>query len=79
MIELRIRSTPAGATVVRLDTGKRLGKTPLKLDLPRKAATVWVQLRLEDHVPVKFAADLEKDVVANVNLERAKKPKRARH
>jgi hypothetical protein len=66
--------------VVRLDTGKRLGKTPLRLDVPRKAATVWLQLRLEDHVTVKFSADLQKDVVANVNLERAKKPtKRARH
>jgi hypothetical protein len=75
-VELRIKSTPPGATVVRLDTGRRLGKTPLKLAVPKKATTVWLELRLEDHATVKFAGDLREDVVANVTLRRAK---RARH
>jgi hypothetical protein len=78
-VELRLKSTPPGATVVRLDSGRALGKTPLHLDVPRKAATVWFQLRLDGHTPVKFSADLRKDVAANVTLERAGgKKKRAK-
>ncbi len=77
-VELRIHTSPPGAAVVRLDTGKRIGKTPLRLDLPRKDATIWLELRLDGHAPVKFAADLRKDVVASVTLERAKRAKAAR-
>jgi hypothetical protein len=73
-----VKSTPPGATVVRLDTGKRLGKTPLRLEVPRRAATVWIQLRLEGYATVKFAADLREDVAANVTLRRAKRSKTAR-
>jgi serine/threonine-protein kinase len=72
-VELSLRSSPAGATVVRLDTGQRLGKTPLRADVPRKAAKVWVQLRLDGYAPVKFAVDLRKDASANVTLRRAAK------
>jgi hypothetical protein len=75
-VELRIKSTPPGATVVRLDTGNRLGKTPLKMAVPKKAATVWLELRLADHAPVKFQGDLREDVVANVALRRAKRGRR---
>ena len=50
-VELRVRSTPPGATVVRLDTGRRLGKTPLDVAVPRKAATVWIELRLDGYTP----------------------------
>ncbi len=72
-VELHLRSTPAGATVIRLDTGRRLGKTPLEVNVPRKAATVWIQLRLDGYLPVKFAVDLLKDGAANVTLQRAAK------
>jgi hypothetical protein len=61
--------------VVRLDTGKRLGKTPLKVAVPRKPATVWLELRLADHHPVKFEGDLREDVVASVTLRHAKRAK----
>jgi hypothetical protein len=62
--------------VIRLDTGKRLGKTPLKVSVAKKPATVWLELRLADHATVKFEGDLREDVVANVTLRRAK---HARH
>jgi serine/threonine-protein kinase len=78
-VELHVRSTPPGASVVRLDTGQRLGKTPLRSDVARKAATIWLQLRLEGYLPVKFAVDLRKDNAAAVTLRRAgKKPARHR-
>ena len=64
--------------MIRLDTGHRLGKTPLRVDVARKAATVWLQLRLEGYAPVKFAVDLRKDGAANVALRRLQK-KPARH
>jgi hypothetical protein len=65
--------------VVRLDTGQRLGKTPLRSDVARKAATVWLQLRLDGYVPVKFAVDLRKDNAATVTLRRAGKKSGRRH
>jgi hypothetical protein len=78
-VELHVRSTPPGASVVRLDNGQRLGKTPLRSDVPRKAATIWLQLRLDGYLPVKFAVDLRKDNAAAVTLRRAgKKPARHR-
>jgi hypothetical protein len=46
------------------------------VDVPRKAATVWIELRLDGYTPVKFAVDLQKDGAANVTLQRA--PKRAK-
>ena len=78
-VELVVRSTPAGASVVRLDTGQRLGKTPLRVNVPRRAANVWLKLTLDDHAPVSFVVDLRKDNTANVTLrERAKKAARRR-
>jgi serine/threonine-protein kinase len=77
-VEVHVRSTPSGATVVRLDTGKRLGRTPLRIDVPRKPGTVWLQLRLDGYLTVKFAADLREDVAANLTLRRAKRTKSAR-
>ena len=66
-----MRSTPPGATVVRLDTGKRLGKTPLRARVPRKEATAWIELRLDGYAPVKFTVDLRRDSSANVTLKGA--------
>jgi hypothetical protein len=65
--------------VVRLDTGKKLGKTPLHAAVPRKAATIWLEVRLDGHAPLKFAGDLREDVVANVTLRRTKRAKAAAH
>jgi hypothetical protein len=72
-VELHVRSTPAGASLVRLDTGERLGKTPARVRVPRKAATVWLRLALDGWQPVKFAVDLRKDGAANVTLHRVRR------
>jgi hypothetical protein len=80
-VELVLRSSPPGAAVVRLDTGQRLGKTPLKLNVARKEATIWIQMRLDGHAPVKFAVDLRKDNTANVTFRsgtKSAKPSRSR-
>jgi serine/threonine-protein kinase len=74
-VELLLRSTPPGAKVVRLDTGERLGTTPLRLDLPRKAASLWIEMTLAGFQRVKFEVDLRRDMTANVAFERA--PRRA--
>jgi serine/threonine-protein kinase len=67
-VEIAVRSTPSGASVVRLDTGQRLGKTPLKVNVPRRAANVWLKVTLDGHAPVSFVVDLRKDSAANVTL-----------
>jgi hypothetical protein len=72
-VALHVRTTPPGATVVRLDTRERLGKTPLAVDVARRAAQAWIELRLDGYAPVRFAVDLRKDSSANVSLRRAKK------
>lgn len=72
-VALRIRSTPAGASVVRLDTHERLGRTPLELKVPRKSSRVWLRVRLDGYAPVEFAVDLRKDAAANVTLRRHRK------
>jgi serine/threonine-protein kinase len=77
-VELALRSSPAGAKVVRLDTGERLGRTPLRIDVPRKAATVWIQMALDGYQPIKFAVDLRRDNSANVTFQGVKKPARRR-
>ena len=72
-VELRLRSTPPGASVVRLDTHERLGRTPVQVDVPRKASRVWIRMRLDGYAPVEFAVDLRKDAAANVELRRLRK------
>ena len=70
-VELSLRSTPAGALIERLDTGQRLGKTPSRVKVARKASVVWIRLSLDGYEPVKFAVSLKKDGAANVTLHRA--------
>ena len=78
-VELYLRSTPAGATVVRQDTGERLGKTPLKVNVPRKPGTAWVKMTLDGYEPVRFAVDLRRDNNANITFRGvAKKAARRR-
>ncbi|HEY6005678.1 MAG TPA: PEGA domain-containing protein, partial [Anaeromyxobacter sp.] len=75
-VELLVRSTPTGASIVRLDTGQRLGKTPLRVNVPKKNANVWLKLTLEGYAPVRFVVDLRKDNTASVTLRGAKKAAR---
>ncbi len=70
-VELLIKSSPAGARVVRLDTNERLGRTPLRVDVKRKEATVWLEMKLDGWRSVKFAVDLRKDNTANVEFVKA--------
>jgi hypothetical protein len=77
-VELTLRSTPAGAAVVRQDTGERLGRTPLEVKVPRKAATVWLRMTLDGYEPVRFTVDLRRDNAASVTFRGAKKTARRR-
>lgn len=77
-VELDLRSTPSGARVTRLDTGERLGRTPLEVQVNRKAATVWIQMTLDGYKPIKFTVDLRKDNSANVTFVGAKRTTRRR-
>jgi hypothetical protein len=70
-VELLLKSSPPGARVVRLDTNERLGKTPLRLDVRRKEASVWLEMSLDGWHPVKFTVDLRKDNTANVEFKKA--------
>jgi serine/threonine-protein kinase len=77
-VELAVRTSPTGARVTRLDTGERLGRAPVRLNVPRKAATVWIQVALDGYQPIKFAVDLRKDNSANITFQGAKRPSRRR-
>jgi serine/threonine-protein kinase len=77
-VELNLRSSPSGARVTRLDTGERLGRTPVRVDVPRKAATVWIQMALDGYKPIKFTVDLTRDNSANVTFQGARKGTRRR-
>ncbi len=77
-VELYLRSSPAGAAVIRLDTGQRIGKTPLRVNVAGKEAVVWIQMALDGYQPVKFAVDLRRDNAANVTLRASKSAKGTR-
>jgi len=77
-VELSLRSTPPGARVIRLDTGERLGRTPLRTNVPRKAASVWLQMTLDGYQPIKFTVDLRRDNTANVTFQGLGRPARRR-
>jgi serine/threonine-protein kinase len=68
-VELYLRSTPPGASVVRLDTSKRLGRTPLRVNVPQKQANVWLEMKLDGYRPVRFTVDLRKDNTANITFQ----------
>jgi serine/threonine-protein kinase len=72
-VELAVRTSPSGARVTRLDTGERLGRTPIRVDVPRKAATAWIQVTLDGYAPIKFAVDLRKDNAANITFQPARR------
>ncbi|MGB8929832.1 MAG: PEGA domain-containing protein, partial [Anaeromyxobacteraceae bacterium] len=75
---LAVRSSPPGARVTRLDTGERLGRTPVRLNVPRKAASAWIQVALDGYQPIKFEVDLRRDSSANITFQAAKRATRRR-
>jgi hypothetical protein len=72
-VELLLRSSPPGAKVVRVDTRERLGTTPLRVRVPRKAASLWVEVTLAGFEPVKLEIDQRRDTTANVTFERVRR------
>ncbi len=76
VVELEVRSSPAGAKVVRLDTGELLGKTPLKLKFYQKPREVALRLTLDGYEPAKASASLKTGGRVSVTL---RKTPRKRH
>jgi len=70
-VELRITSTPAGATVKQGDDV--LGVTPLARKMPRDAAPVTLQFELAGYAPALREVTLNADTEFAVKLVKAKK------
>jgi hypothetical protein len=77
-VDLELRSSPGGATVVRVATGQRLGKTPLRLKLPRVNGPATFRLLLAGYEPAMVSIDLQKGGTASATLHRPHR-KPARH
>jgi hypothetical protein len=78
LVELDLRSKPQGATVVRLDNGELLGKTPLKVKVHRKPGDVAVRFTLDGYEPATASVDLQDGGRASVSLRRVAKKKGAK-
>jgi hypothetical protein len=48
-VRVNFASDPVGATVVRADTGRELGKTPLSIDVPYSDSPMEFVLKLPGH------------------------------
>ena len=70
-VELRITSTPAGATVKQGDDV--LGVTPLARKMTRDAAPVTLQFELAGYAPALREVTLNADTEFAVKLVKAKK------
>jgi hypothetical protein len=62
-VTLKVSSTPPGATVIRLDSGRRLGVTPLAATFARNDSEVVLRLELPGYVPVERSMRLQEDVL----------------
>ena len=69
-------SAPQGATVVAVRDGRRLGETPLQLDLPRSQEAIELTLTKVGFAPLPFKVipNQDKDVVAQLNALAAPPP-----
>jgi hypothetical protein len=65
---ITLDSAPQGATVVTVQDGRRLGETPLLLELPRSQAVMEVTLTKVGFAPTPFKVipNQDKDVVAQL-------------
>jgi serine/threonine-protein kinase len=75
-VELDVRSSPAGAKVVRLDTGELLGKTPVKLKFYQKAREVPLRFTLDGYEPARVSATLKKSGKVSVTLRKSPRKRR---
>ena len=72
-VELDVRSSPAGAKVVRLDTGELLGKTPLRLKFYQKQREVALRFTLDGYEPAKATASLRTGGKVSVTLRKTRR------
>jgi hypothetical protein len=73
---LQFATTPVRATVTRLDTGQRLGETPLALELPPSAGEVLFRIEAPGFDPIQRTLALDRD--RSVDLALVSRPAPAR-
>ncbi|MDP1823587.1 MAG: serine/threonine-protein kinase [Archangium sp.] len=66
---LSIVTTPAGASVSRLDTGAALGVTPLKVQLPKADQPLRLRFELAGHQTLEREASLQSDQTLELSLK----------
>ncbi len=70
-ITLTVRTVPAGARVIRADTGEALGVTPLEKELPRGSGAVGLRVELAGYAPLEREVRLDANAVLEVPLAKA--------
>jgi serine/threonine-protein kinase len=70
---LEVATTPAGATVTRVDTGALLGRTPLKLPTSGDDGTVTLAFALDGYEAQQREVNLSKSVQLSLDLRPTKK------
>jgi eukaryotic-like serine/threonine-protein kinase len=67
-VSLTVRSAPAGARVVRADTGEMLGVTPWVANLPASAAPLGLRVELAGYTPSEHKVSLDASSTLEVPL-----------
>ena len=68
-VTLRLVTAPAGASVIRLDSGKALGVTPLALRLPKANQPLRLRFELAGHQGLEREASLVSDQALEFSLK----------
>jgi len=72
-VELDLSSKPSGASVIRLDTGEKLGTTPVRVKVRRGSGELALRFTLEGYQPATASVDLKSGGSAKVVM----RPKKA--
>jgi hypothetical protein len=75
---LEVATTPAGATVTRIDTGAVLGRTPLTLPTSREGGPVTLAFALDGYEAQQREVNLSKSVQLSLDLRPTKKAEPAK-
>jgi len=75
-VVLTVRSVPAGARVLRADTGETLGVTPLVRELPRRDVPLGLRVELAGHLSLEREVRLDADAVLELPLIPVAEPPR---
>lgn len=73
-VTLDVRTVPAGARVVRADTGEALGVTPLVKQLPRSNEPLGLRVELAGHVSQEREVRLDANALLEVPLVKVPAP-----